>query len=300
MRFLLAAGVPLLCATAISVAGVTDNRDAAGYDAIKRAVVSSTKEIEVPAESPGKLVALEVRDGDRVQSGDFLAQIDDRQSQMTKLRAEIQLKAARKQAANEIPERYARASKAVAEAELAESVRANGKVKGTIPKVTIRRQELSVEEAGLLIEKHAMDREVAEMNADVHQADVQAAIEEINRRRVISGLDGIVVELVREEGEWVREGDTIMQIMRMDVLRVEGLLDSSQFDPSEIRDKSVNVKTQLARGRDMSFQGNVVFVDPVLRAKGKFLVRCEVQNKKQGRDWILKPGMEAEVLIDVR
>jgi len=287
----------IVLATLAGTSAVGESLDRA---AIKHAVVSSTQEIEVPAEAPGKLVAIEVRDGALVESGDFVGQIDDREAQMRKLAAEIQWKAARKQAENKIPEIYARASKSVAEAELKESEAANDKVAGTIPKVTIRRLKLSVEEARLLIEKNKMDRTVAEMNADVHEADVKTAIEDINRRRIKSVLDGEVVELVREAGEWVQAGETIMRIMRMDMLRVEGLLDSSQFDLQEIKGRPVGVRTQLARGRSMDFRGTIVFVDPVLRAKGKFLVRAEVQNKKINGFWVLRPGMEAEMVIDLR
>ena len=70
--------------------------------------------------------------------------------------------------------------------------------------------------------------------------------------------------------------------------------------PADLRGKRVGVRTQLARGRSMDFRGTVVFVDPVLRAKGKFLVRAEVQNKKANGFWVLRPGMEAEMVIDVR
>lgn len=284
----------------LTLGGASDVKEPLERAEVKRAVVSSTQEIEVPAEAAGKLVAVEVRDGDLVESGDFVAQIDDREAQMKKEAAEIQWKAARTQAESRIPEIYARASKAVAEAELDESQAANRKVTGTVPKVTIRRLELSVEEAGLLIEKNILDRKVAEMNADVHEADVKAAVEDINRRRIKSVLDGEVVELIREAGEWVQAGETIMRIMRMDTLRVEGLLDSSQFDPPEIKGKSVSVRAQLARGRSTDFRGTVVFVDPVLRAKGKFLVRAEVENKKSEGSWVLKPGMEAKLTIEVR
>lgn len=284
----------------LTLGGASDVKEPLGRAEVKRAVVSSTQEIEVPAEAAGKLVAVEVRDGDLVESGDFVAQIDDREAQMKKEAAEIQWKAARTQAESRIPEIYARASKAVAEAELDESQEANRKVTGTVPKVTIRRLELSVEEAGLLIDKNILDRKVAEMNADVHEADVKAAVEDINRRRIKSVLDGEVVELIREAGEWVQAGETIMRIMRMDTLRVEGLLDSSQFDPPEIKGKPVSVRAQLARGRSTDFRGTVVFVDPVLRAKGKFLVRAEVQNKKSEGSWVLKPGMEAKLTIEVR
>ena len=79
----------------------------------------------------------------------------------------------------------------LAEAELDEYRAANRKEAGVVPEVTIRRLVLSVEEAELLIKKNRLDRTVAQMNAEVHKADVKAADEEIRRRRINAVSSGL-------------------------------------------------------------------------------------------------------------
>jgi multidrug efflux pump subunit AcrA (membrane-fusion protein) len=267
---------------------------------IERALVSLDKDIEVSSLAPGKLTMVEVREGDQVRTGDQVAQVDDREPQLKKRAAEIQLLAALTQARDEIPVIYARASSAVAKAEYLEHKEATEKVPGTVADATIRRLKLQVEESRLLIKKNEMERKVAQMNADVHQADVDSADEEIRRRRLLSDVDGLVVEVFRDKGEWVQAGDVVMRVVRMDRLRVEGFLNSANFDPFQIEGKPVTVRVELAQGRHAEFSGKIVFVSPIIQAKGNFLVRSEVENKQVNGSWVMRPGMDAEMEISLR
>lgn len=229
---------------------------------IERALVLLSEDIDVPAQAPGVLDLVEAREGDHVAVDDPIAQINDRDAQNKRFAAQVQLDAALAEAANNIPEIYAEASFKVASAELDEALEANRKVRGTVPKITVRRLELTVDEKKLLIDKSELDREIAEMNAKVHSADVEAAEDEIKRRRILSPLDGQVVEVMRDKGEWVQAGDVVMRIVRMDRLYVEGLLSSKDYEPAEIEGKSVGIRVQLAGGRNMDFKGKVIFVNP--------------------------------------
>lgn len=274
--------------------------DSNGQAFVERAIVKLSEDIEVPAQAPGVLVALDVDDGDLVEIDHPVALIDDRDAQMKKRAAEIQLEAARKQASNKIPVIYAAASHKVAKAELEENREANRKVSGTVPQVTIRRLELQVEESRLLIQKNQLDIVIATMNADVHLADVESAEQDIQRRRILAPINGMVVERARDKGEWVQAGEVLMRIVRMDVLRVEGLLSAKDFDQYEIEGRPVKVCVELARGEEMEFQGQIVFVDPVVQFKGRYLVRAEVKNEKKNGAWVLKPGIEATMAISIR
>lgn len=267
---------------------------------IERALVSLDKDIEISSLAPGKLTMVEVREGDQIRSGDQVAQVDDREPQLKKRAAEIQLLAALTQAQDEIPVIYARASSEVAKAEYLEHKEATEKVPGTVADATIRRLKLQVEESRLLIKKNEMEMKVAQMNADVHQADVDSAVEEIRRRRLLSDVDGLVVEVFRDKGEWVQAGDVVMRVVRMDRLRVEGFLNSANFDPFQIEGKSVTVRVKLAQGRHSEFSGKIVFVNPIIQAKGNFLVRAEVENKQVNGSWVMRPGMDAKMEISLR
>lgn len=267
---------------------------------IERALVSLDKDIEISSLAPGKLTMVEVREGDQIRSGDRVAQVDDREPQLKKRAAEIQLLAALTQAQDEIPVIYARASSEVAKAEYLEHKEATEKVPGTVADATIRRLKLQVEESMLLIKKNEMEMKVAQMNADVHQADVDSAVEEIRRRRLLSDVDGLVVEVFRDKGEWVQAGDVVMRVVRMDRLRVEGFLNSANFDPFQIEGKPVTVRVKLAQGRHSEFSGKIVFVNPIIQAKGNFLVRAEVENKQVNGSWVMRPGMDAKMEISLR
>ena len=267
---------------------------------IERALVSLDKDIEISSLAPGKLTMVEVREGDQIRSGDRVAQVDDREPRLKKRAAEIQLLAALTQAQDEIPVIYARASSEVAKAEYLEHKEATEKVPGTVADATIRRLKLQVEESMLLIKKNEMEMKVAQMNADVHQADVDSAVEEIRRRRLLSDVDGLVVEVFRDKGEWVQAGDVVMRVVRMDRLRVEGFLNSANFDPFQIEGKSVTVRVKLAQGRHSEFSGKIVFVNPIIQAKGNFLVRAEVENKQVNGSWVMRPGMDAKMEISLR
>ena len=37
------------------------------------------------------------------------------------------------------------------------------------------------------------------------------------------------------DGEWVQQGDTVMRLVRVDLLRVEGYLNAKDYRPSEFR-----------------------------------------------------------------
>jgi multidrug efflux pump subunit AcrA (membrane-fusion protein) len=109
----------------------------------------------------------------------------------------------------------------------------------------------------------------------------------------------MVVELKPHEGEWVQAGDTIVRLLRLDLLRVEGLLDAKSYRPSDIQDQPVEVVVTLPHGKKESFSGKIVFVKPIIEGR-KFSVRAEVQNRRQDGFWILCPGQIADMTIQLK
>ena len=90
-----------------------------------------------------------------------------------------------------------------------------------------------------------------------------------------------------------------MRLMRLDLLRVEGLLDAKEYRPSELQDRPVQVVVTLPHGQKESFSGKVVFVKPMVEGR-KFAVRAEVQNRREGGFWILCPGQTADMTIQLK
>src|SRR5262245_43341577 len=229
-------------------------------------LVSLVEDVQVPALEAGALRSVEVTDGQIVQQGQLLARIDDRQPQLDKLAAELQRDAALAKAQDDIEVRFSIAAQAVAAAELERALAIERRSPGGITQQEIQKLQLAKHRDELQIEKSKLEMRVAKMNADVHQAAVQSAENDVARRQIVSPLDGVVVALLHEKGEWVAAGEGVVQVVRIDRLRVEGLLSAADYGPAEITDRPVTVEVPLAGGRIGRFTGKVVFISPLVAA----------------------------------
>ena len=311
--------VPLMVLGAVlAVTGPQDSpgngtaEGSVGSVRLSQCLVSLIEEAHVPAQEAGILVELTAREGQQVAAGERLARIDDARTVTAQRVAGLKLKVAQEQAGNDINVRYAEAAAHVAHAEYEQAWRANQRTRGTITDAEIRRLMLTERRATLAIEQAALDLRVAGLEAKVHEAEVEAAAGEVQRRQINSPLDGIVVRLTRHVGEWVQPGDPVLHIVRMDRLRIEGFLSAADardrggrliargYAPADIDKRPVTVTVQLAGGRRESFQGKVVFVSPLVQAGGEYRFWAEVQNRKEGDHWLLLPGSMAEMTIHLQ
>ncbi len=268
---------------------------------VPHCLVSLIDEAQVPAEESGVLLELAVREGAQVKAGDILARIDDLRAKMQLNVAKFRLEVAKEEAGNDVNIRYAVAAARVAESEYQEGLEANRKVKGAVPNAEIRRLYLTYSRSALEIEQAQMTQRIAELEAKVSQAEVDAADENLDRRLIKSPIDAVVVELYRHTGEWVQPGDPVMHVVRVNQLRVEGFLNAREVIPSEAADQPVRVVVELTRGRRETFQGKVTFVSPLVEAGGEFQVWADVENRTDPNSgqWVLRPGMEAEMTINL-
>jgi multidrug resistance efflux pump len=267
---------------------------------VKYCLVSIIEEVQVPAQEAGPLVALVVQDGALVKQGQLLGQIDDRQPQLQKFAAEMERDSAIARASDDIEVKYAEAALDVADAELAQNEEINRRSPGSVPATELRRLRLTKRRAELQIDKSRLDLKVAAMTANVQEAAVKLAEENIRRRHIASPIDGMVVAVNRHQGEWVSAGEPVVRVVRMDRLRVEGFVSAADFNPGEVGGRPVTVEVELARGRRVSFNGQVVFVSPQIQAGNKYRVRAEVDNRTEQNQWLLRPGTSAEMTIHLR
>ena len=279
---------------------VTDTSRSLDDAFISHCLVSLIDDVQVPAQEAGALVSVLVDEGSLVQEGALLGQIDDRQGQLQKLAAQMERDAALARANDDIEVQYAKASLAVAEAELAQNEEVNRRSPGSITATELRRLRLTKRRTELQIDKSWLDMKVAKMTADVQESAVKLAEENIRRRRILAPLDGIVMTVYRQTGEWVNAGEPVLRVVRMDRLRVEGFVNAAEYNPSEIDSRPVTVEIELARGRRVQFSGQVVLVNPQLQAGNKYRIRAEVENRLDNQHWLLRPGMAAAMSIHLR
>jgi len=270
-------------------------------------LITLIEDVDVPAQEAGMLKELLVREGDEVKIGDPLGQIDDELEQELKKVAVYKLDVAKKEAKNENSVKAAMAAMQVAEAEVEQAKEANRLRSDTVARAELIRIALGHEHATLQWKQSEYDLEIAEISKLVRQAEDDVAALQLRRRGIVATLDGIVVERYLDEGEWLRPGDRVLRIIRMDRLRIEGFIDATKVSPSQVkRGDKVSVrlspKEPVPGGPAMGqeFSGEIVHVSPVVEAGPRFLVWAEVDNPQNNGDWPLRPGLHADMTISLR
>lgn len=242
-------------------------------------------EVEVPAPESGPLVAVPVRDGQAIQQLQDLAQIDDSLGQLRLETARTKLDAATQKANNDIDVRAAANALDIAERERKRNYQLY--TKGSMPRAEYDRSALQAKQAALQLEQARRDMQVATKEAQVETFNVKAASQSIERHRITSPIDGVVMEVHKQPGEWVNAGDNIMRVARMDRLYVQGLLDSSLFNPHEVEGQRVTISVPVARGEYLEFEGHIVFVSLEKYNAKSYVVRAEVGNRQHNGRWLL-------------
>ncbi len=290
---------PFIAPTGQAVGSTNQAIASTGRATISHCQVFLINDVDVSAKEAGALVALHVVEGDQVPSGALLAKIDDRQPQFDKLAAELKRDAALAKSQDDIEIRFAEAARGVADAELDQSVDINRRSPGTVSTAELRRLKLTLQKAELQIDRSRLELKIAGMTADVETTAVAAADENIKRRHITAPFGGIVLDILRDEAEWVNAGEPVLRLIRLDRLRVEGFLSARDFNPEDIADRPVTVTIQRAHGQVIQLPGKVVFVSPLMQAGDKYRLRAEVENRVHSNHWVLRPGMTATMTIHV-
>ena len=270
-------------------------------------IISAKDHIQLPAQQAGVIWRLETEDGQSVEEGfivrkdEMIGKLDDQDATARRDAAVLDHQVAMAETLKaESNVKAAIATVDVAKSEVEESVYINKRSPNAIPATQLRRQDLTVTRSAM--EKDVADRdvEVAGLTTELRQAQVTVAEINLNKHRIVSPLDGVLVQLYRKPGEWVSPGDPIARIVRMDKLRVEGFVDASRYLPEDIDGCAVTVIIRRANREPEEFKSTISFVSPIVEASGDYRVWAEVENRNsRGKHWVLRPGMEAEMRIEL-
>jgi RND family efflux transporter MFP subunit len=283
------AAVAWFAAAALTASGQTTAEIHPAEPTIEGCLVSLIDEVEVPAREPGVIVQLVVRQGAVVSKGEILARIDDDQPQMEKRRAQAEHDQAIAKAESDVDVRYSQKAQGVAEMAYKKAEQSHERVGGAVTEVERERLKLEWEKTGLQIEQAALERQLAALAAASKGVEVEAAGKAIERREIRSPIDGEVEEVFPHEGEWLQPGDPLARVIRTDRLYVEGYIDASRWNPSDVRDRPVTVEARLAGDLRESFQGRIFNVKPRMES-GNYRIVAEVDNRQVNGEWLLRTG----------
>jgi multidrug resistance efflux pump len=270
-----------------------------GNPVIPAATVKVADQIKLPAKEPGVLVQLSVKEGTQVKAGQVIGKIDDSEPQMKKVAALADYKGAYNRWQDDVEIRYAQAQAAYAKIKYDKLVDTNKQAIKSVPEVELNEAKLDWEHFKLAIEKSIHDKELAKYEAMTKQAEFDAAELAIKRRTIVAPFDGVVEKIERKQEEWVQPGDTILTLLRLDTMHVEGAIDQKQYDPNEIQGCDVAMEVVLARGRKTTVRGKVVKVSNLVRFDGMYNIRAEVANVQEHGLWVMRDGMPATLTIQL-
>lgn len=240
------------------------------------------------------------RDGQQVRAGELLANIDDNQVQLQKKNAQAAFNAANEDANSDIDIKAAEKAAAVTEYEYRRDRDASNKTANAVTEVELRQKQFQWEKMLLAIDQAKKKKVVDGYTADAKKAEADLADEAIRRREIHAPFDGVVQDVKQHLGEWVKPGDPVVHLFSMNRLSVEGVLNSAVYNPADVTGRPVSVSVVLAGDRSMQFPGKISFVAAQIEGDGRYRVRAEVENRQENGQWILRPGMMANMAIQLK
>jgi RND family efflux transporter MFP subunit len=252
------------------------------------------EQVDVPARETGVLAAVHVAEGQMVEQDAAIAEIDDAEARIALHRATLEAEIARANAENTVNVRFARKSVEVAAAELQRSLETNERYPKSVSQTEIDRLRLVVEKGRLEVEQAEHESRIAALTRQVKENEQQAVEQKLKRHKIVAPLSGLVVQVHRRRGEWVKPGEVVARILRLDRLRAEGFVKTEQFR-DDLAGRPVRVIVDLPGTPAAEFPGKVVFVDPEIDpVNAQVRIWAEVEN----RQLRLRPGMRARMVIE--
>lgn len=284
--------IPLVLALSLACAAEGDPSESTEIQ-LEAVLVTLIEQVEVPAQEAGVLSQVDIREGDAVQEGDLLARIQDIDAELIGRRARLELDVARQSAKNDVEIRLAKKQLELAKNDLGRAKESIERFRKSVSAAALDKLQLEAEKAVLGIEQAEKKFDLAQLEPRVKENEVAMADRGVARRRIASPIDGIVVQIKRRRGEWVEPGETVLRVVRMDRLRVEGFV-SAQVAAGSLMRRPVTLHVDLGDRDRGDFRGEIVFISPEIDpVNGQVRVWAEVENRGQ----LLRPGLAGSLAI---
>lgn len=262
-----------------------------------RGLVTLIDDVHVPAHRAGIVKTLSAKEGQQVKKDAALAQIDVEQAELEAAATRAEKEAAVAKAESDVDVRYATATHSVAQAEHRSGLEANKKLRDAISQVELERMRLTSDQAFLKIEASNQERRIRLLESKAFSVRESLAELNVRQRHALAPIDGEIAEVFVHAGEWIEPGKPIVRIVGLERLRVETFVRVADRLPKELVGRPAQVEVTLARNARENFAGRVTFVSPIVQPGGDYRVWIEVANRRDGEQWLLRPGLEAEVMI---
>ena len=153
--------------------------------------------------------------------------------------------------------------------------------------------QLGVERYTLELAQAQVDQRVQELQAELQQHQLELAELASSLQMIQSPIDGVVVERYRNLGDWVKAGEPLIRVIRLDRLRAEGFISADQLDSIQVGQK-VQLTIQRTEKSIVERSGVVKFISRELEpVSGEIRFWVEFDNANLD----VLPGMRLSLSI---
>ena len=288
----------LVAQTNIPPAASTQLATPADQNAIRLAgaIVKAPPSIKVPGLQAGLLTGVQIHEGLRVTQGQFLAQVDPTELQLDLEQSKLDHQLAQMNANNDTDKQYYEKSLVVAAAEVNRSIAANSRVNNSVPVAKLEKQRLEQERSTLQLQQANRQLEIAQFRTRLTLSQIKSAEAKLAKTKIVSPVNGLVVSVAKQAGEWLEQSEIVCEIVSTDRLRVEGFATVAQ---------AAQIKTGMAAAVEFNqpwikskrIDGTVTFVAPTANPLNlQVPVWVEIDN----RDHQIIAGVNGDLIIDIK
>ncbi len=260
-----------------------------------QAAVKCIHDVRLAPHVDGILQELLVDEGSPVEAGQHVLSIDERTALAELAVAEKEAEAAAAQASQDANLRFSLKVAEVSAAEYEEVLELYKRTSAS--RQETRRKLLEFQKAELGTEVAKVDHQKDILAAEVAREKVQAAKVNLNLRKVTSKYDGVIVERMRDVGEWVKAGEPVFRLVHLKEMRVVANVPVRGISVSQLQNAPLKLRVNI-NGEEWTYDSKVEFVSSVIEMS-HCRVWATVPNPPVGSGWLLREGLDALVDIDL-
>lgn len=244
----------------------------------------------------GNPVMFPMHRGMEVKEGDILGVQFNQASLARKTAALRELDVAKKEAGKQLEVEVATASKNVARMEYVRAVNSNKKMPDSVSQEEVTQKQFEWFRGIKSEAKAEYDLEIAKLQVDVKEAAIAIAEADLEERIIRAPLSGQVDQILTNKGEWLREGDPVLHVLRLDKVNIKAVFESSTTTPAMVQGKAVTLYATMAGLSPQKLEGVITYARPVLEMN-HFIAYAEVKNIQIDGSWFLLPGMRVNLIV---
>ncbi|MGR3756153.1 MAG: efflux RND transporter periplasmic adaptor subunit [Tranquillimonas sp.] len=273
---------------AVAVAAIRSSAREIDSVVVVRGRTEAARQVEVRAETSGKVMSDPLRRGASVERGDLLCELDPGTREVALAEARARLIEAR--AAGPAAEaRLAEAEARLAEAQINDTAASRLSQEGFASQTRVASTKAAMESARAAVEAAKSGLDAASAQVQSAEAGVAAAERELQRLRITAPFAGILESDTAELGALMQPGGLCATVIRLDPIKLVGFVPETEVDRVRV---GAAAEARLASGQSVS--GSVSFLsrsaDPQTRT---FRVDVDVPNE----DLAIRDGLTVEIRI---